>query len=107
MTDFKPIELNPKKRTPWVLIAVVGVITLAVVGYFGYDRFFRSGSPRWVQYGAYQADPGLLGEYRLTAGMRCGDAPFAFPTDRAIFGLWDQSYRPGHRHIGLDIFAGT
>jgi murein DD-endopeptidase MepM/ murein hydrolase activator NlpD len=39
--------------------------------------------------------------------MRCGEAPFAFPTTGVIFGLWDQSYRPGHRHSGLDIFSGT
>ncbi|MEN8242313.1 MAG: M23 family metallopeptidase [Chloroflexota bacterium] len=107
MSKFKPIEINPKKRTPWALIAVFGVLALAVVGYLAYDRFFRSGSPRWIQYRAYLADPESLGEYRLTAGMRCGDAPFAFPTDGAIFGLWDQSYRPGHRHSGLDIFSGT
>jgi murein DD-endopeptidase MepM/ murein hydrolase activator NlpD len=107
MASFKPISLNQKRRIPWAAIIILGVLGLAVVGYLAYDRFFRSGSPRWTQYRSYQSDPDSLGEYRLTAGMRCEDAPFAFPTTGAIFGLWDQSYRPGHRHSGLDIFAGT
>jgi murein DD-endopeptidase MepM/ murein hydrolase activator NlpD len=29
------------------------------------------------------------------------------PTDGYIGFLWDDSFRPGHRHSGLDIFGGT
>jgi len=43
----------------------------------------------------------------MTAGTRCGDAPFIFPTDGLIGFIWDDSFRPGHRHAGIDIFAGT
>lgn len=43
----------------------------------------------------------------MTAGTRCGDAPFIFPTDGLIGFIWDDSFRPGHRHTGIDIFAGT
>jgi murein DD-endopeptidase MepM/ murein hydrolase activator NlpD len=107
MPAFKPIPINPPKRIPWAPVILVGAVALAVAGYLAYDRFFRSGSPRWNQYRAYLDDPQSLGEARIPAGTVCGDGPFAFPTTGVIFGLWDQSYRPGHRHSGLDIFSGT
>jgi peptidoglycan LD-endopeptidase LytH len=40
------------------------------------------------------------------AGERCGAAPFILPTDGYIGFLWGDSFRPGHRHQGLDIFGG-
>ena len=40
-------------------------------------------------------------------GERCGDAPFQVPTSGLIGFLWDDSFRPGHRHSGLDIFGGS
>jgi len=43
----------------------------------------------------------------MKAGTRCNNAPFAFPTDGLIGFIWDDSFRPGHRHSGLDIFGGT
>jgi murein DD-endopeptidase MepM/ murein hydrolase activator NlpD len=43
----------------------------------------------------------------MTSGTRCGDAPFIFPTNGLIGFIWDDSFRPGHRHAGIDIFAGT
>ena len=38
---------------------------------------------------------------------RCGDAPFILPTSGLIGFLWDDSFRLGHHHQGIDIFAGT
>jgi murein DD-endopeptidase MepM/ murein hydrolase activator NlpD len=46
-------------------------------------------------------------DWAIKAGERCGDAPFSMPTDGYIGFLWDDSFRPGHRHSGLDIFGGT
>ena len=43
----------------------------------------------------------------MTAGMKCDNAPFIFPTNGLIGFIWDDSFRPGHRHSGIDIFAGT
>ncbi len=43
----------------------------------------------------------------IPSGSRCGEAPFIFPTDGLIGFIWDDSFRPGHRHSGLDIFSGT
>lgn len=44
--------------------------------------------------------------WAVHAGERCGTAPFQMPTDGYIGYLWDDSFRPGHRHSGLDIFGG-
>lgn len=46
-------------------------------------------------------------DWMVTGGERCGDAPFIVPTDGYIGYLWDDSFRPGHRHQGIDIFCGT
>lgn len=39
--------------------------------------------------------------------IRCApDAPFIMPTSGLIGYMWDDSFRPSHRHTGLDIFGG-
>jgi murein DD-endopeptidase MepM/ murein hydrolase activator NlpD len=44
------------------------------------------------------------------AGERCGSAsaaaPFAMPTDGYVGFIWDDSFRLGHHHQGIDIFGG-
>jgi murein DD-endopeptidase MepM/ murein hydrolase activator NlpD len=44
--------------------------------------------------------------WRLEALDRCGKAPFIMPSEGFIGFLWDDSFYPGHRHQGLDIFSG-
>lgn len=51
--------------------------------------------------------PGQNPDWAVTARQRCGSAPFLMPTDGYIGYLWDDSFRPGHRHQGLDIFGST
>jgi peptidoglycan LD-endopeptidase LytH len=55
---------------------------------------------------AFLRDPESRPHWRVAAGTRCAEAPFVFPTDGFIGFLWDDSFRPGHRHSGLDIFGG-
>jgi len=45
-------------------------------------------------------------DWAIEAGERCPDAPFLLPTSGYIGYLWDDSFRPGHRHQGIDIFGG-
>jgi peptidoglycan LD-endopeptidase LytH len=45
-------------------------------------------------------------DWAVRAGQRCGQAPFVLPTDGFIGYLWDDSFRIGHRHQGIDIFGG-
>ena len=46
-------------------------------------------------------------EWSIHAGERCGAAPFILPTDGFVGFLWDDSFRIGHRHQGIDIFGGA
>jgi len=54
---------------------------------------------------AYFRDPQAFEDYILQAGKRCGNAPFLLPTDGYVGFFWGDSFRPGHRHQGIDIFG--
>ncbi|MBN2048126.1 MAG: M23 family metallopeptidase [Anaerolineaceae bacterium] len=54
----------------------------------------------------YLEHPDEHTEWAHSAGDRCGDAPFLIPTSGMIGYLWDDSFRLGHRHQGIDIFGG-
>lgn len=45
-------------------------------------------------------------DWNVQAGVICGHAPFQMPTSGYIGFLWDDSFRVGHRHSGLDVFGG-
>ncbi len=55
----------------------------------------------------FLSDPASHADWKLAAGTRCGSAAFIFPTDGMAGFLWDDSFRIGHRHQGIDIFSGT
>lgn len=103
---MKPVSLKPKKRG-CLLFVLIGLVIAIVLGYYIYRNFFSSSSGRWIDYPAFISDPDDFSDIVLKPGMRCGDAPFAFPTTGAIFGLWRQSYGLRTTHTGLDIFSGT
>ena len=107
MPSFKPIELNRTNPWPRLILAGLLIVGLAAAGYLAYRYLDRPNSARWLQYQRYQRDPEAFSEAVIQAGTRCGDAPFAFPTDGLVFGMWGQSYRPGHVHSGIDIFPAT
>ncbi|MFH1523943.1 MAG: M23 family metallopeptidase, partial [Chloroflexota bacterium] len=53
-------------------------------------------------------NPAAYPDWAVRAGTRCApDAPFIFPTDGLVGYLWDDSFRAGKRHQGIDIFGGT
>ncbi|MBN1452823.1 MAG: hypothetical protein JW963_17530 [Anaerolineales bacterium] len=81
------------------------VVVVIVGGYYLY-RMYRPASERLFTFRAWMNNPAAHPEWKLTAGSRCGEAPFVFPTDGMVGFLWDDSFRPGHRHQGLDIFGG-
>jgi peptidoglycan LD-endopeptidase LytH len=88
-----------------MLIPLAGVLTFFLVrGASGLPRLVDT-APRtakvleWLR-GA--GDPA----WRVSALERCGEAPFLMPTNGFIGFLWDDSFYPGHRHQGLDIFGG-
>lgn len=84
-------------------IAVVAVVTAAITAYF----LYRPNTARLLAFRTWINNPASHPEWKLAAGTQCGAAPFIFPTDGFIGFLWGDSFRPGHTHQGIDIFAGT
>ena len=78
---------------------------LLVVGYQA-NRWLGMEGPRTSRVLDWLHDPTAHPEWAVRAGERCGQAPFLVPTDGFIGFLWGDSFRPGHRHQGLDIFGG-
>ena len=87
-------------------IGTVILVLMAFSGYWGYRILVKTGgrTQRVMQF--------LLGKDRgefqsYTTGKICQNAALSFPTDGYIGFFWDDSFRPFHRHQGLDIFGGT
>lgn len=75
-----------------------------VAAYFWFRQ--PAGSDRTRRVIEFIRRPSAFAGWYMRAGQRCGDAPFQFPTDGYVGFLWDDSFRPGHRHQGIDIFGG-
>ena len=84
-------------------ILVVALVTAGLYLFWTY----RPGGLRAAQVFAWIRDPASRPDLVIRAGARCGNAPFIFPTTGVVGFLWDDSFRLGHRHQGIDIFAGT
>lgn len=89
----------------WLVLPILAValITAAV---FLYVTFHPSGA-RTVRVLAWIRAPSTSDGRLIQVGTRCGGAPFIFPTTGIAGFLWGDSFRLGHRHQGVDIFAGT
>ena len=87
-----------------LILSTLFVVSI-VAGFLIY-RNMRSSGARSLKVRQWFRDPGSLPELTILQGERCGDAPFILPTNGIIGYLWDDSFRPGHRHQGLDIFGG-
>lgn len=81
------------------------VIILLVAGYLSY-RWFGTRSPRAARLREWFINKEMHADWAIKAGERCGSAPFVAPTDGYIGFIWEDSFRPGHRHQGIDIFSG-
>jgi murein DD-endopeptidase MepM/ murein hydrolase activator NlpD len=92
-----------------VLALLAAGITIAALGY-GYAtwRYQRpGGAQRDQNVDAWIRDPQAHAAWAFEPGIRCGQAPFEVPTHGFIGYLWDDSFRIGHRHQGIDIFGGS
>jgi murein DD-endopeptidase MepM/ murein hydrolase activator NlpD len=100
------MRIKRKKNLTWL---VVVVILGAVVG-IGYYIFqmMRPTFGRSTHVVEWIRNPDAHPEWNSEAGAPCSpDAPFIMPTDGLIGYLWDDSFKAGSRHQGLDIFGGT
>jgi murein DD-endopeptidase MepM/ murein hydrolase activator NlpD len=90
-------------RARWAFLLFLG----ACLGVLLFLRPWRLFSPRtrWVI--EWLQRPEAHPEWRSRALVHCNQqAPFLFPTEGYIGYLWDDSFRLGHRHQGIDIFGG-
>jgi peptidoglycan LD-endopeptidase LytH len=101
----KSDRYNASMSKKFILIACLTAV--AAAGLYLYYSFRQRSSPRTDRILAWFYDPSSLSEFRMKAGTQCEEAPFILPTDGLIGFIWDDSFRPGHRHSGLDIFSGT
>ena len=94
-------------RSPWRWIG--GILFLVVV-LFGAVLLFwwwRQGPPsaQVTRLRSWFDDPAAHADWSIAVGERCGDALMLLPTNGYIGFGWDDSFRPGHHHSGLDIFG--
>lgn len=95
-----------RMKRPLVIIILVGLVAGLGIGWFLFRRNVDT-SPRSLRVMQYIRNAPSHQEWVLPAGTRCANAPFQMPTSGLIGFLWDDSFRPGHRHTGLDIFGGS
>ncbi|MEW6569050.1 MAG: M23 family metallopeptidase [Chloroflexota bacterium] len=91
---------------PFSLAASALIVAALVAGYLLLRGLPRS-TARLARLRQYWQDPAAHLDWTIRAGQRCGSAPFAMPTDGLIGFFWGDSFHPGHRHQGLDIFGPT
>ena len=84
------------------LLAVAGALAF----YFLYYNP-SAGSQRTLMVIKFIRRPQEHQHWSTPAGQRCPGAPFSFPTSGFIGYLWNDTFKAGHRHEGIDIFAGT
>jgi len=94
------------RRFPARLYFAMAVVGTVVAGYFIYQCNSSSGV-RTAFVLAWLKNPAAQADWAVQAGERCGEAPFILPTSGLVGYLWDDSFRPGHRHQGIDIFGGS
>ena len=92
--------------TPKTLVGFIVIGALAGLAIYTFLTL-RSAAARSPYVLSYIKDPVDNQQYVIQAGTRCGGAPFMFPTTGMVGYLWDDSFSLGHRHQGIDIFAGT
>lgn len=93
------------KRIVWIAL-VTFFIGIVIAGILLYNQYFSPGG-RTRKVVSFIGNPEGYEQWVIPALSRCGDAPFIMPTTGMIGFIWDDSFRPGHRHQGIDIFAGT
>jgi murein DD-endopeptidase MepM/ murein hydrolase activator NlpD len=94
-----------KQRTLllWLVgfLLVFGLVTIYFLYPWLRTRVGRAGKLRqWLQ--NHAAHP----NWAIQEGMICGAAPFMAPTRGYIGFIWGDSFQPGTRHQGVDIFGG-
>jgi murein DD-endopeptidase MepM/ murein hydrolase activator NlpD len=89
----------------WIGAGVVALVIVFVTA--GALWWWRQGPPseQITRLRAWFDDPAAHSSWSLAVGERCGAAPMLLPTNGYVGFGWNDSFRPGHQHSGLDIFG--
>jgi murein DD-endopeptidase MepM/ murein hydrolase activator NlpD len=99
------LDVSFSRRRWAVLIAVLLLAAVAIAGLVMRPRL-AAGAEKLARLRAWFGNPSANSEWSILAGRRCTpDAPMLLPTDGYIGFGWGDSFRPGHRHSGYDIFT--
>lgn len=106
--EFRPRRLGAQRTNPLRTFAGLAffalLAALAAGGYLAY-RWWRGDGRRHAMVWEYIGDPQAHADWVTRAHSRCEGAPFAFPTSGYVGYLYGDSFRPGHRHTGIDVFG--
>jgi murein DD-endopeptidase MepM/ murein hydrolase activator NlpD len=98
---------RPRRLSAGALATLGALVAVIASAAFLAYRSLRPSADRLVRLRQYWANPAGHADWIIHAGSPCGDAPFVMPSDGLIGFLWGDSFYPGHRHQGLDIFGPT
>src|SRR3972149_3731410 len=88
---------------PLLLFALLAAIWLGPQAY----RYLRTRSYRFGKLGEWFQHHADHPDWAVPGGTRCGSSPFLLPTSGYVGFLWDDSFRFGQRHQGIDTFSGA
>jgi hypothetical protein len=92
-------------KTLKTILILAGIGLVLLFGYTIARNLFRPA--RYLKFAEWMRDPQAHTEWAIKSGERCGEAPFAMPSDGLVGFIWGDSFRIGHSHQGIDIFGGT
>lgn len=104
--DPPPIYRRRTSGSRALFLLIFVLIILVVAAVYLYSQWGGSRVNRSASVLLWLRNPERHPEWTLQGGEACGEAPFLFPTNGLAGFLWDDSFRPGHRHAGIDIFGG-
>jgi len=99
--------MSAAPRRQIIVLAAGGLLIACVAGGVFLLRGRAASDARTSRVLAWLGNPASHPDWAVQAGQRCGEAPFLMPTSGLIGYLWDDSFRIGHRHQGIDIFGGS
>jgi hypothetical protein len=88
---------------PFLLLILLAAVWLGPQVY----RYLRTRSYRFGKLGEWFQHHANHPDWTIQGGARCGNAVFLLPTSGYVGFLWDDSFKFGQRHQGIDIFGGT
>ena len=83
------------------------IIVLAIVAGYFIIRTLQYPALRTQHVLTWLRAPQEHQDWAISVNTHCQGAPFSSPTDGFIGYLWGESFSAGHKHQGIDIFAGT